>query len=306
MAGCAVLVAFGGWYPGTDLSTRWLRGTARRASHIAVSCLVDTTCRYVTPVLLGVFLPSSLVGLYFVANRLIASLSMLTFMSVNELCLPVLARLRTDRGRFDEAVYGTVRVTSLICLPAFVGLALVADPLVPLLFGERWSGAVGPLRLLAGLGIVPAWTAIAAQTLVAAGAPERATRINIRIALLLLLLVTPGAALGLMPATLGIMLAYLAAAPFAFADLRRFADLDARRLVTDQLPMITATALMVLAVLVTKSLLIFEEHDLLRLAVAVAVGASTYCAAIYALAPIFARTMAFQLRAAVLPARKAV
>ncbi len=38
---------------------------------------------------------------------------------------------------------------ALITFPAAVGLALVADTLVPLVLGEQWLGAVAPLRLLA-------------------------------------------------------------------------------------------------------------------------------------------------------------
>ncbi|MEZ5826494.1 MAG: lipopolysaccharide biosynthesis protein [Geminicoccaceae bacterium] len=305
VVGCAVLVLFSRWRPVFDFSPEFFSEVAPKAFHLASSWLVDTMGRYMTPVLLGIFLPAGAVGLYFVASRLMNSLSMLTFMSVNELCLPVLARVRDDRARFDEAVHTTIRITTLFCLPAFAGLALIADPAVPLLFGEGWREAVPPLRILAALGIFPAWAAISAQILVAVGRPERALRLNILIASALVLLVLVFATFGLGAAVTGIALSYLAVLPLAYSDLKQEAGLDMRRLVLDQLPMLGAVFVMTVAVLGVDSAL-SASPDWLRLIAMLAVGAVSYMISFYLLAPAFAREISRQLAAAILPRRFAI
>ncbi|MEZ5846430.1 MAG: lipopolysaccharide biosynthesis protein [Geminicoccaceae bacterium] len=303
--GCLVLLFFSGWQPGFSVSIDLLRRVAPSSFHLASSFLVDTTGRYLVPLLLGVFLPAGAVGLYFVANRLMNSLSMLTFMSVNELCLPVLARVRDDRLRFDEAVHTTIRITTLFCLPAFAGLALIADPAVPLLFGEGWHDAVPPLRILAALGIFPAWAAITAQILVAVGRPERALRLNLMIAAALVILELILAGFGLRAAVAGIALAYLSVLPAAWIDLRQEAKLDMRRLVLDQAPMMAAVLVMALAVVGVESMLM-QGAPWLRLFAMLVTGAATYTLAFYLLAPNFARQILRQLATAILPSRPAV
>ncbi|MCB9944844.1 MAG: oligosaccharide flippase family protein [Geminicoccaceae bacterium] len=305
ISGCAILVLFSKWSLQPAGSWDRVRDMGLKAIHIASTCLIDTICRSITPILLGMFLSSTVVGLYFIANRLMSSLSMLTFMSVNELCLPVLSRVRRDRARFDEAIYTTIRITTLFCLPAFVGLALIADPIVMLVFGNHWKDAVMPLRYLGVAGIFPAWIAISAQILIAAGRPEQALRLNLTLAAAALLLIPAGAMFGLNMAVGGIILANVLVLPRAFGYLKSDAQLDMRRLVADQLPMMVAAGAMVVAVL-SVGTGIAGHNSWLRLLVMLLAGGCSYTLVVFILAPGFAMQIVRQLGAAIMPTRFAI
>ena len=66
-------------------------------------------------------------------------------------CFSGFASARGSDGSTAEAGRAFLRVvgsTTLIALPAGVGISLVADPIVKLAFGAHWTGATGVIRVL--------------------------------------------------------------------------------------------------------------------------------------------------------------
>lgn len=56
--------------------------------------------------------------------------------------------MQHDKAALRRYLLGITEVLSYITVPASIGLALVADLLVPVLLGPKWMGAIGPLRIL--------------------------------------------------------------------------------------------------------------------------------------------------------------
>lgn len=56
--------------------------------------------------------------------------------------------VQTNKAELRRYLLRLSEVMALFTLPASVGVALTADYLIPVLFGPKWYGAVGPLRLL--------------------------------------------------------------------------------------------------------------------------------------------------------------
>ena len=59
------------------------------------------------------------------------------------------SKVQNDAGALRESVLMLTRTLSLLTLPATLGLALVADDFVAVVFGPKWGSSVLPLRLLA-------------------------------------------------------------------------------------------------------------------------------------------------------------
>lgn len=68
-----------------------------------------------------------------------------------------------DRQRLPEAFLITVRYLWMFALPAALTLAVLAEPIVTIAFGDQWAQAVGPMRVLAIYGFFMA-TGFAAGT----------------------------------------------------------------------------------------------------------------------------------------------
>jgi teichuronic acid exporter len=82
---------------------------------------------------------------------------------------PILAASRDNRQDLRRYVLLISEALALIVFPLLVGLACVARLAVPLLFGERWNAAVGPLLVLALYSMVQSVTTIHSQILLVTG-----------------------------------------------------------------------------------------------------------------------------------------
>jgi PST family polysaccharide transporter len=56
--------------------------------------------------------------------------------------------VQTEKAELSRYLLRLTELLSFVTVPASIGIALVADYLVPVLLGPQWAGVVGPLRLL--------------------------------------------------------------------------------------------------------------------------------------------------------------
>lgn len=66
---------------------------------------------------------------------------------------PALSRLQGDLEAYRELYLRSLRSIALLSFPCFVGLAVVAEPLIVTMLGEHWKGVVLPLQILCLEGI---------------------------------------------------------------------------------------------------------------------------------------------------------
>ena len=94
-------------------------------------------------------------GLFTVASEIANVPSTELVAPINRALFPAFARMAEGTGGLKRGLLGAVSVITLLALPACVGLAAVADPLVQVLLGDKWTGAAPVVALLAFAGIVP-------------------------------------------------------------------------------------------------------------------------------------------------------
>ncbi|MEA2293678.1 MAG: hypothetical protein QOE86_1317 [Solirubrobacteraceae bacterium] len=139
--------------------SRWLprarptRAAARRlvgfGGHLTGFNILNFWARNADNLLLGKVGGPTVLGLY---NRAY----MLMLMPINQVggvlgrvLLPVFSRLAGDRARLGSAFLRVGRTGGIITFPLLFGLAAVAANFVPVAFGERWTGMVPLLVVLA-------------------------------------------------------------------------------------------------------------------------------------------------------------
>jgi O-antigen/teichoic acid export membrane protein len=134
------------------------------------------------------------VGFYSMAKDLALLPTNKISTAVNQLSSPMMAELQTDIDRMREMFYRAVRVTAAIAIPISVGMALVADDIVAVLLGAKWLPSVPILRLLSFYAAVRSVDVLLAPVLLA----RRQQRFLFRYYLLLLVVVPAATALGAM------------------------------------------------------------------------------------------------------------
>jgi O-antigen/teichoic acid export membrane protein len=68
-----------------------------------------------------------------------------------------LSRVPDDLKRLGDAWLKSIKLSSALAVPAFVGMLVVAPDFVRVVLGERWSEAVPVLQLSASQGSRNSW-----------------------------------------------------------------------------------------------------------------------------------------------------
>jgi PST family polysaccharide transporter len=271
-----VFAASSGWLPSPTLKWHHARKLGRFGGLATISAFLQFAMRRLDLLIIGIFLPSAQAGFFSVANRLMLSAGMLTYYSIQQIGLPVLSRLAHDREAHLEAISRTLRLVSILCLPTLVGMALVADILIPLALGEKWLGSVVPFQILSSFGIFFALSLISGQILLSAGHPGQFVRLSLVNVVMFLGAVTLAAPYGLVPAALAGGIANMLAVPIYGLALRRILGLDLRRCALDQWPIWIATGMMVAVAVIWSHLASEFVGDVAILAGRVIAGGGTF------------------------------
>ena len=247
------------------------------------AALLRFSIRQIDLLFLGVHLPSKQVGLYFLATRILNTVGQLTYYSIQRLGLPVLARLQNDPVRQQAAISSTLRLTCLVCLPVFLGMALTADFAIPIVFGEEWRGSIQPFRMLCLFTIFYALSLIANQVLLSAGFAAAVFRLSIMNALLFAIAVAVAAPHGITMTAIAGGTANALCLPVYFLVLRSKLRLDLAQVIADLLPIWIAATTMVVALMLARSTFLSSVDPLLALVLAVLLGMMVFAATIWLL-----------------------
>jgi PST family polysaccharide transporter len=264
------------WLPGFRFHMDKMRSMWAFSSFTVLEALSAFCARRLDLLILAIFWPAREIGFYFLANRLLFSAGMLTYYSISHLGLPILARLQGDRVAYREAIYRTMKLVSLACMPTLVGLALVAPLMIPLLFGDEWLASIQPFQALAAFSVFYAMTLICGQILIAAGHAKDAMILSGTAMVVFLTAVTFAAPYGITYAAAAGGFASLLVLPAYLARLRHHFGLDVKRWLMDQMPCWTATNAMIAAVLGTEPWMAVHLPLAMHMIAACLIGAATF------------------------------
>ncbi len=102
--------------------------------------------------LIGKFVGAAPLGLYSRAYNLML-LPVHQIWSAARVMYPTLSAIKDDHPRTRRAYLRSVRLVNAVAIPSLLGLAAVAEGLVPLLWGPKWEGTVPLLQILCLAGI---------------------------------------------------------------------------------------------------------------------------------------------------------
>lgn len=117
---------------------------------------IQTANSRLDPVLLGLFVPSGMVGQFSVGMRL-------GYLPVREglgplrsLLFPAFSRMQDDMYRLRHAYLSGQAMVSLVAMPLGFGFAIVAAPMVELALGPNWLPAVPVIQVFAAMSALQA------------------------------------------------------------------------------------------------------------------------------------------------------
>lgn len=118
-----------------------------------------------------------------IANLVTTNLAKLA----SSIMMPAYSKLQGETAALRIAFLRTLSLVALVVLPAAVGIALLAEPLLSVVFGEKWLPGADALRILSMFGLFRAFAAFNGYLFEGIGQP----RVAYWLALLRLVVIAP-------------------------------------------------------------------------------------------------------------------
>jgi len=141
------------WRPGLRAGRRDYATVLGFGSRVLGLRAAELAATQVPVVVIGAALGPVALGLYSVAWRLVELSSFLIVTPLRLASQPAFAALTRSGGKAADLLTDIARLTGLVAFPLFFGMAVLARPLLMLLFGPDWLGAAPVLAVLALVGL---------------------------------------------------------------------------------------------------------------------------------------------------------
>ena len=164
--------------------------------------------------LLGRLYQAEAVGIYSIAHQLAALPHHKAGAALNQVTLASFAHLQHGPARLRDYLLQAIRMLAFVTVPVFAAISALAPEAVLILLGEKWLGAVSPIRILALIMPLRMVSAVISEVLNARGHP------SFMLGNMFILLAVVGLALvvgSVWGGVLGVCIAWVVAFPAAFA-----------------------------------------------------------------------------------------
>jgi len=125
--------------------------------HLSASAVLGQINRRVPDLIAGFFIGTVSVGYYRVGSRIVAILMDITIRPMQSVSLAGFSRV-SDQGGKINAFLRITKITGLVAFPLYLGISVLADDLVVLLFGNKWQSSGWILSALAFFGVAAVFT----------------------------------------------------------------------------------------------------------------------------------------------------
>ena len=141
------------WMPDFCFSKESFKQLFGFGSFILISNLINTFCNNVQGLLIGRFFTPAAMGYYTQARKLeeIASLSFSSV--VDQVSYPVLSKFQSDNVAMKNVLRKLVTSLAYVTFPMMLILILIAEPLITLIYGDKWLDCVPYFQILCIAGI---------------------------------------------------------------------------------------------------------------------------------------------------------
>ncbi len=270
------------WVPGLPDHKKKVSQQMRFGRDITLFNVVTYFTASVDQILLGRFSGAGALGLYRQAfQSVMLPLNQLTS-PIHSVSEPLFSALQDDVAKYRRVFLKTVSTLSLITMPLAAGVFVCSKPMILLLLGQRWSGAVDIAKILAIAGFIrPAISSIG-FVMVSCGKTARYLALGVLDSIALVAAVS----VGVMWGARGVAVGHVAATYTVFLPFVWWALKDTPVDISLWLRAIARPAvcsLLMAAILYLLSDLILFKNNLAALSFLVPVGVVCYFAGMLAL-----------------------
>jgi PST family polysaccharide transporter/lipopolysaccharide exporter len=142
---------------------------------------------------IGKVMGTEKLGYYVLAFTFAAMATTSISKHISSIMLPAYSKLQSDKIALKAAFLKTLKFISLIIFPIMVGIIITAEPIVLVVFGDKWSESIAPLQILVIFGILRSLSAINGYLFEGIGKPKLAFQLAFLRMIILVILIVPTA-----------------------------------------------------------------------------------------------------------------
>ena len=186
------------WRPDLRLRREDLKGYVRFGLFQMGERSVNYFSGQLDKLLIGALLGAQALGYYYVAYQLILRPFQLFNPILSRVAFPIFAKIQTDNKRLCEGYLELTSIIAMVLMPVYLGLIVLAEPLLTFLLGSGWDTSVSLLKVLAILGLLYSLGNPLGSLLLAKGRAEIGFYLNVLVMFLCAGAVWLGSSMGLM------------------------------------------------------------------------------------------------------------
>jgi O-antigen/teichoic acid export membrane protein len=248
VAGTAVSTVASWWYeawrPSATFSLQQLRSVARFSIHFFYSSAFAVAFAQLDKVIISRVLGSAALGTYTVAQRTVTSPVNTVSEAVSTVSFSAFAREQNNAEALRSGATRAAGVVALVVLPSMVGLAVLAEPAVAVVYGAKWEAAIPVVQVLAPVAAVQALSRVTASVMLARGRSDWLYRWALTYCLVGAAVMLVSSQWGLVGVSLGLAAVVGLLAPFEMKMALGLIDMRLRTYLRSLLPLAVISAVM--------------------------------------------------------------
>lgn len=291
VVGTVVLWRVSDWRPGLSFSRAHFKELFSFGINIIGINILNFFNRRSDDLLIGYFLGATTLGYYNIAYRLLLMGTNLLTGVISAVAFPAFSRLQKEPERLRRAFYTATQYTSLISFPAFIGLAVLAPELVPVVYGPQWAPSIPVMQVLAFIGILHSIFYFNSSVIRALGKPAWVLGIgvlNATVNFTAFLLVVRW---GIVAVAMAYVIRGYLLSPVPLLAIRRLIQLDFKLFLRQFVPPLVGCLFMVAVILGLKHVLANAVSLYWQLGLYTLAGATTYLLTLQLIAPALLRQL---------------
>lgn len=269
---CAVSWLSISWRPTWGIDRQALRDLTGFGGFASGSRLITTI--NVDQLMIGAFMGSTTLGLFYFARRIFQMLNDVLTGALAAVSYPLLSSMQAEPEKLRETYLATAFLSSALSFPIFIGFALVADQIVPLVFGSQWQGAIPALQAFCAIGLLSCIGILQAALIRAKGRADWWMWYQVVKQVLTVLVVLALFPFGISAVVIGIAIMTWLVWPFVANAVGRMIDLPLHHYLAQFIPPLLGSLIMAAVVLGLGAWM--ENSTALTLTVQIVAGALTY------------------------------
>lgn len=149
-----LLTLYNKWLPSFNFSYRSFKHLFSFGWKLLVAGLINTIHTNVYNVIIGRTYNTTVLGFY-TQGKMLADVSAQSITTaIQKVTYPVLSKIQEDESRLLNSYRTVIKLSVYITFPFMIGLAAIAENLVPLLLGQKWLETIPFFQILCLAGMI--------------------------------------------------------------------------------------------------------------------------------------------------------